>query len=217
MQSEFQAHAAYRPPQRRGAAVLVLALHLLLLAGLWQAMRTRVVEVVPPQRSLTWVRALPATPAATPPPTAERPARQLPQPSPPPIPLRRADEPRVAAPPPRTELTWVEPAPAVATAPAAPASAASAPPERLLDTAATRSALRQLGRQPLLHEQAAESTGTVIARTDTALARDVAEAGTPDCLRDGKAASGQVGPVGLGGILGLPFLAARVATGKCAK
>jgi hypothetical protein len=217
MQREFQAHAAYRPPHRRGAAVLVLALHLLLLAGLWQAMRTRVVEVMPPQRSLTWVRALPAAPAATPPAAAERPARQSPRPSPPPMPPRRADEPRATAPPPRTELTWVEPTPAVATAAAAPASAASAPPERLLDTAATRAALRALGRQPLLHEQAAESTGTVIARTDTALARDVAEAGTPDCLRDGKAASGQIGPVGLGGILGLPFLAARVATGKCAK
>lgn len=216
MQSEFHAHAAYRPPHRRNAAVLVLGLHLLLLAGLWQAMRTRVVEVMPPQRSLTWVRAVPAPLPAPPSTAAERPARPALRATPPPLPPRRADEPPAAAPA-RPELTWVEPAPAVATAPAAPASAASAPAERLLDTAATRSALRQLGRQPLLHEQAAESTGTVIARTDTALARDVAEAGTPDCLRDGKAASGQIGPIGLGGILGLPFLAARVATGKCAK
>lgn len=215
MQSDLHAHAAYRPPQRRGAAVLVLALHLLLGAGLWQAMRTRVVEVMPAQRSLTWVRALPPAQPPAPPKAAGLPARLPPRAPPEPLPPRRADVPRVAEPPARAELTWVEPA--IATAPAAPASAASAPPERLLDTAATRSALRQLGRQPLLHEQAAGSTGTVIARTDTALARDVAEAGTPDCLRDGKAASGQIGPVGLGGILGLPFLAARVATGKCAK
>lgn len=212
--SELRAEAPYRPKHRPGAAALVLALHLLLGAGLWQAMRTRVVEVTPPQPSLTWVRPVPAPVRRPVPPEpaarAEPTARTAPRPAAPPP----AEAPR-AAPTASPELTWVEPAaPAVATA---PASAASAPPERLLDTAATRAALRRTGQQPLLHERAAEATGTTIARTDTALAQDVAEAGTPDCLRDPKAASGQIGPVGLGGILGLPFLAARVATGKCAK
>lgn len=201
------------PGRRRpGLAVLVLALHLVLFALLWQVMHQRVIEVPRDHAPLVWVQ----VPTTKPPPTPS-----LPPPVRPPREANKppsADEPKPRRATPR-ESTWVEPAPsAVATSPAAPASAASAPPtERLLDSAATRTAIRQTGRQALLQERAAAATGIPIERTDTALAQQVAEAGKPDCLKDPAAASGQIGPIGVGGILGLPFLAARVATGDCAK
>ncbi len=202
------------PGRRRpGLAVLVLALHLVLFALLWQVMHQRVIEVSRDHAPLVWVQ----VPTTKPPP----PAPSLPPPARPPReatpPTTNEPEPRPTAKPPAPhESTWVEPASAaVAASPAAPASAASAPPtERLLDSAATRTAIRQTGRQALLQERAAAATGIPIERTDTALAREVAEAGLPDCLKDAQASSGQIG---LGGILGLPFLAARVASGRCAK
>lgn len=188
------------------AALAVLALHLLLLAALWHTLARRVVEVRAPQRALTWVRPLRATPPPPPPPL---PARPLPAEAHAPAP--RATAPVPPAPPLSPspspgESTWVTPVP-LAAAPAA--SAASAPPERLIDSAATRAALRQVGRQPLLAERAAEAAGLPIARTDTGLARGTAEAGKGDCLK-GDSSGGL-------GILGLPLLAARAVTGDCAK
>jgi hypothetical protein len=89
---------------------------------------------------------------------------------------------------------------------ASAASAASAPPtERLLDTEATRIAIRQSARQPLLHERTAQAMDDGIGRTDTGLATGVASAGKPDCAK-------MQAP---GGILGLPIVAAMVASGKC--
>jgi hypothetical protein len=204
------------PGRRRpGLAVLVLALHLVLFALLWRVMHHRVIEVSHDPAALVWVQVPTRTPRP-PLPRTEPPARSPREQNKPPS----ADGPKRPAARPVTphESTWVEPAAVVATSPTAPASAASAPPaERLLDSAATRSAIRQTGRQALLQERAAAATGMPIERTDTALAQQVAEAGKPDCLKDPNAASGQIGPIGVGGILGLPFLAARVVSGNCAK
>jgi outer membrane biosynthesis protein TonB len=206
------------PGRRRpGLALLVLALHLVLAALLWRVMHQRVIEVSHDRAPLVWVQ----VPTAKPPPPTPHPplpARPPREAKPPPAANEPKPRPTVKPPAPR-ESTWVEPAPAVvAASPAAPASAASAPPaERLLDSAATRAAIRQTGRQALLQERAAAATGLPIERTDTALAQQVAEAGKPDCLKDPNAASGQIGPIGVGGILGLPFLAARVVSGNCAK
>lgn len=212
MTSRVDHHAALPDRRRPGAALVVLGLHALLFLALAHTMRERRVDVRHDQPPLVWVQPLAQAPA-------KQPAQQPPRPAPPQP--RHIDEPlptRPSAPtrPPAHESTWVAPAPVMSAAP--PTPAASAPPaERLLDSAATRAAIRQAGRQALLHERAAEATGMPIERTDTALARQVAEAGTPDCLKDPQAASGQIGPIGLGGILGLPFLAARVASGRCAK
>ena len=185
-----------------GMAVVVAAIHLLLAWALWQALRTREVEVAPDRSVLLWLQQPPSPPPAAP-------AKP-----PPPASPRQPKPPRPAAVAPPAAVI----APQHVLKDAATASAASEPPvERLLDTEATRMAIRQSARQPLLHERTAQATGMPIQRTDTALGAAVAEAGTPDCLKDGQAASGQVGPIGLGGILGLPFLAARIATGKCAK
>lgn len=209
--TDARADAGYRPRRRPGTALLVLSLHLLLVAGMWHAMARREVEVRPTARALTWVRPLTTSPSPPPRPAAA-PSSRAKSPTARPQPPAR-ETPREA--PVEPTLTWVAP-PAVAAA--EPASApASAPPERLLDTAATRAALRELGRRPLMSERAAAATGRPIERTDTALAQATAEAAKPDCLRDGKAATGQIGPVGVGGILGLPFLAARAVTGGCAK
>jgi hypothetical protein len=212
MMNRAEARAALPVRRRPGMALVVLGLHALLFLALAHTMRQRQVEVRHEQPPLVWVQPLAQAPAA---PRAEQP--------PPPVARRpqHIDEPgkaqrRPASPAPAHESTWVEPAPAVSAAP--PVSAASAPPtERLMDSEATRTAMRQTGKLALLHERAAAATGSPIERTDTALARQVAEAGTPDCLKDPQAASGQIGPIGLGGILGLPFLAARVASGRCAK
>jgi len=198
-----RADGAWATRRRPGALIVVLALHGLLVLALWQTLRSRSVEVPIERHALLWVDALaPAQPR----PAATVPTRR----EAPPPPRDRA---AVNALPPPHESTWV-----VESTPAPAASAASAPPaERLLDSAASRAAIRQSGRLPLLHERVAQAAGETIERTDTGLAREVAEAGQPDCLKDGKAAAGQIGPIGLGGILGLPFLAARVATGRCTK
>lgn len=214
MMNRAEAHAALPGRRRPGAALVVLGLHVLLFLALAHTMRERQVEVRHEQAPLVWMQ-----------PLAQAPAKQPTEPTPPPV-VRRPrpiDEPdraqaRTASPMPAPahESTWVEPAPTVSAAP--PVSAASAPPaERLMDSAATRSAIRQTGKLALLHERAAAATGIPIERTDTALAREVAEAGTPDCMKDPQAASGKIGPIGVGGILGLPFLAARVVSGRCAK
>ncbi|MEK8029284.1 hypothetical protein AACH06_00505 [Ideonella sp. DXS29W] len=212
-----------------GLGLAVLALHLGLIVALWHAMHRRVVEVPhEPLALMLWPLREP-----TPPPTPDHPR---PQPN---VPTRQAEaahrsdtpSPATPSPSPRPAVrphqsTWITPAPTAQAAPSslptpevsAQAPAASAPPaERLLDSAATRDAIRQAARRPLLQERAAEATGQPIERTDTALARAVQEAAEPDCLKDPKAASGQIGPVALGGLLGLPFLAARAVTGRCAR
>lgn len=203
------------PPgrSRPGMALIVLGLHALLVAVLWRTLHDRVVDVSHERAPLVLVQVVqpPPGPVLAP----EIPA------IPAIVPHRPAVPPRPVQPSPALttmphESTWVEAAPAQVVAEPAPA-ASSAPAERLMDSAATRAAIRQTGRQALLHERAAEATGQPIERTDTALARAVAEAGKADCLKDPKAASGQVGPIAVGGILGLPFLAARIVSGNCAK
>ena len=179
-----------------GLALVVVAIHLLLALALWQALRTRQVEVALDRPALVWLRQQPTAPRA--------PAKAAL-----PLPAKRSKLPPTSVAPPAPavvpphESTWVQPAP-VAAAPAA--SAASEPPvERLLDTEATRMAIRQSSRQALLHERAAQAMGEDIGRTDTAMAGGVASAGKPDCAK-------MQAP---GGILGLPIIAAMVASGKC--
>jgi hypothetical protein len=181
--------------RRPGAAhgLLVLGLHGLLLAGLWQAMRHRSVPMRVEPPAVIWLRA----PVPVPQRASPRPDRSGPLAVDAP-----AAAPLLPLPLPSGESQWV------AAAPEPPASAASAPPdERLLDSTATRAAIRLAGRSPLLHERAAVATGQGIERGDTALAEQVSQAGLPDCMKT---------PVP-GGLLGLPVLAVQAARGKCAK
>ncbi|CAN5899766.1 hypothetical protein BH11PSE8_BH11PSE8_37730 [soil metagenome] len=91
-----------------------------------------------------------------------------------------------------------------------PASAPDAA-HPLLDTEATRRAIRASARAPSLHDQLA------IAREEPApvnaqqrLANGVKSAGKGDCMKGEFAGGGM-------GLLSIPFLAAAVATGACAK
>lgn len=194
--------AGWRASRRPGTVPLALVLvsHAVLIAALWRTLHSRHVDVPQEPLSVSWITAALPQP---PPPHATRTAA---------TPQARAAKPErarrglpVDTPAPPHESTWVQPAAVAAAMPAA--SAASAPPEPLLDSAATRLALRQLARQPLLHERAASATDDPIRRSDTALAQGVAGAGLSDCLKDGAP----------GGILGIPLLAVQVARGKCAK
>lgn len=196
-----------RPPEPPGASrpgwaiwLGVLALHALLV--LWLRAERPPARPVPDRSAaaLQWVDIRPPRRTERPPPgaVAPRPApAPAQQPGPVPRPPKAAAEAPSAAP---TVLALV-PAPA--------ASAASAPPPegRLLDSAASRAALRASARQPLLAERSAQATGLPIERHDAALAQGVAAAVKTDCLKDG---------VG-GGLLGLPVLALMAVRGDCAR
>lgn len=179
---------------------LVLALHLLVAGALHTLMRRPVAPTVR-EPALQWID-LPRLPAPTPPPRASADSRQAARA---PAPVR----PATPAAPQESVLRIVE-APATPLPVEPPASAASAPRTRLLDTAASRQALRQLGGQPLLSERAARAMDTDIQRTDAALAEGVKAAQHGDCLKGEFAGAGM-------GLLSLPALAVAAARGQCAR
>lgn len=198
--------AARRRP-RAGLALLVLLAHLALLIGWRSALRPAASAAAPPpQRSLVWVLTprQPVTPAA-PSARAERPASP------------RSATPQAARPAAAPETVAVgtllsvaaEPS-APAAAPAAPASAASAPRERLLDSAATRAALRDIARQPLLSERAAASQEQALVSGAARLAQAASAAGRGDCNKGEFAGGGA-------GLLSLPFYVVAQARGQCAR
>lgn len=201
-------------PGSQRAAVLVLALHGLLLLA-WVQHSGHVSVNTPhaptPRTTLTWVLPEPARTNAAPlvPSTSPK------QPST--VPLARTSAPRgrqvlpptpnpepVAAPAQSTTLSLL-PA-ASAPEPAVPSSTSMG---ALLRSDATRQALRQTGQQPLLAERAESATGITIQRQDTALAEGVKQGAKGDCLKGEFAGSG-------GGLLSLPALAYAAAAGKCA-
>lgn len=199
---------------------IVLAAHLALLLG-WNTLQTpRRTPANNVPEAWTWLL-LPATPpAATPAPAASPSpaamARRVPtQPAlrapadhaPPRVPLRPPDPPvpgeDATEPPPG-------PNPGVAAAPAAPGTAASGPTGGTLMTGdATRRAIREAARQPLLSERAAQATGQPFRRGAERLADAASAAGKGDCLKGEYAGGGM-------GLLSLPFLAVAAARGDCA-
>ena len=102
------------------------------------------------------------------------------------------------------------PAEPAAPAPAASAANALAGLPSLLDTEATRRAIRESVRAPSLAGRAAAATDEP-ARTSAQerLGNDVKSAGKGDCLK------GDYGGTGMG-LLSLPFLALAAARGACA-
>lgn len=184
------------------SAALVLLIHLLLIWTLHTLMR-RPTAPAAAEPTLQWITLPPLT-VATPAPAPRAPAaaRALTRPS--------AAEPRQPAPAPREAVLRLVEAPTAPTPVEPPASAASAPPTRLLDSAASRQAMRRLGAQPLLSERAARAMDTDIQRTDTALAEGVKAAQHGDCLKGEFAGAGN-------GLLSLPALAVAAARGQCAR
>ncbi len=100
------------------------------------------------------------------------------------------------------------PTPAVAFAARPPASAPSSV-ESILDSAATRLAIREAARHPLLSERTAEATGMAPPPGANArLAQGLAAAQKGDCAKGEFMGAG-------GGLISLPFLIAAQALGKC--
>jgi hypothetical protein len=217
---------AHLHSRRWGTLLVVVGLHLALLLAWRLALRPQVlVAVAPPPAGLLWLQ--PERPLHLPPSTATarpgpgRPpaARQVP---PEPAPPSRQAASRTRPNPPAegtraTPATPGSPVPAeaaVATtvAPAAepPASAPPPVPGSLMDSEATRQAIRQAARQPLLSERAATATGEPFRTADGRLAEAAAQAGKGDCLKGEYFGGGA-------GLLSLPFLAAAVVRGQCAK
>lgn len=203
--------AEFRPaPGWRRGWLGVLALHLALL-GLWRQALHQTDVAVPPTATapLVWLNLSAPAPAAASP--RHEPSRPLATPAPAPA---RPRVPAVERPAPHTApLQWSAPAtealPAAAPAPSAPTPSRG----RLLDNAATQAAIREAARQPLLSERAASATGIAPRTEAQRLSEGVGQAAKGDCLRD--PAVTQIGPIGLGGLLGLPGLAARVISGDC--
>jgi hypothetical protein len=177
------------------AVILLHGLLVLVLHGL-------MVRPPPPASTapaLQWVTLPPLAPPETRPPELTRARAVTVRPvAVPPIP-------REAPPTGTLQLVEAPPRP-----PEPPSSAASAPTGSVLDSPATRQALRGLGQRPLLSERAAQAMGEPVQRTDTALADEVQRAAKGDCLKGEFAGSGM-------GLLSLPALAVAAARGQCAR
>jgi hypothetical protein len=172
-------------------AVVVLALHGLLLLMWSRSLAPRGAEVAAPAPTLQWVR-LPPLPVAGPTPTPATAPAVPPRP--------RPAQPLLARTP--TDGAWALQAPAAE----APASAASAPPRPA--SAPLRLALPTgAAAAPLLSERAAAAAGMALERQDQALGQGVAGAAHRDCLRDAAP----------GGLLGLPLIAYQALAGRCAR
>lgn len=190
----------------------VAALHLLLLMWLQDALRSPPSRAPDSQAPVVLIRQLPPPAAATePPPEPPRPPRLPPRPAArpaaPTAPIQAA--PAVAESPPIAPAPAS--APALAAAPPLPASAAaSAPPAgRLLDTAASRQAIREAARRPSAREQGAIATGEdAPLGAQERLGQEIARGARGDCLKGEYAGSGM-------GLLSLPFWLIAELNEKC--
>jgi hypothetical protein len=198
--------------------VAVLALHLLVLWSLHAATHrpsptaprpTRAVSVTllseaeaVPVVAPRQTRAPRASPAATPRRPREAKAHAapplLPAADPPPEPLGPSPHPAGAA----AQATQTETDQPVAAAPPA-----SSP---LLDSAASRRAIRELARQRPITEQAALASATTRPAPGARLGERIREAGRGDCAKGDFAGAGM-------GLLSLPFLAAAAIRDECAQ
>lgn len=219
-----EAHRAPRP-HRGLLALLVLVAHLALMWG-WNAPTARRPARPPaPDSALTWLL-LPAAPPVvvpappSPPPAAARPSRpDVPRPHSgqpagrePAKPASTLVLPRLPDPlAPRNLAPTSAPAPDPVAAATEPAGAASEPSGALLMQGdATRRAIREAARQPLLSERAAQATGQPFQRGAERLADAASAAGKGDCLQGEYAGGGM-------GLLSLPFLAVAAARGRCSR
>lgn len=191
--------------------LVVVALHLLLLQLAQQALRATPIAITQPTATLVLLppsvvprKALPSPP---PPPSEPKPRLQrLPDRAPPTPP---AAAPRVAAP-------AASPAPGAATATAAVpdaapahAAASASAPGALLDSEATRNAVRELARKPSMAELGAQATGAAAPLSEQQrLGNEIARGAIGDCLKGEYAGSGM-------GLLSLPFWLMAELREKC--
>lgn len=198
------------PPRRWPLTLLVISLHALLLGGLQWGLSKRRAEPAPEARRVTVLllpdrRVQAVTPPVTARPVTER--RAIDRPAPPDAPPRTSPTPPpTEAPPPPATTAAV---PASLALPSTPA--ASGPRDRLIDSAATRAALRQSAREPLSSERHLEAQGQEVGvSASTKLGRQMQQAGYGDCGKGQYAGGGM-------GLLSAPFYLLAEASGKCAK
>jgi hypothetical protein len=204
------------PAPSAWVGVAVLALHLLLLWGLHETTHKPTPRAPRPTRavSVTLVTEAVADPAAAPgpasPPAAPRRPRAAQTHAAP------SSPPSVDPPPHAVDLSPPAAGPAAQTAhtvqPEADQPLAAAPPASspLLDSAASRHAIRALARQRPITEQAALASATTLPAPGAQLGERIREAGKGDC------AKGQYFGAGMG-LLSLPFLAAAAIRDQCAQ
>jgi outer membrane biosynthesis protein TonB len=194
---------ARRPRRRRWLPVLLAVgvLHLLLLGWLQDQLRQPLARPVPTQAPLVlvWIKPpepapepkLPPTPPREPP--ARRPASAQPAPS-----ITAAPPPQAAAPA------------SAASAPATMAAqAASAPGGGLLDTDASRRAIREAARQRSTGEMGAQATGEKAPLSEQErIGQEMARGARGDCMKGEYAGSGM-------GLLSLPFWLIAELREKC--
>jgi len=199
-------------PARRplsGAMVLaaVLLLHGLLVWMLQQTLQAPQKQTRPPPPVVSvWIRSPPAPTVPALPEAAPAPATPVPV-----APPRR----RSNAPPadPALQSLTAAAAPASAAASSAAASpvtaTASAPSGSLLDTEATRRAIRDVARPRSLGEMGAQASGEPAAPSaDQRLGQDIARGARGDCLKGEYAGAGM-------GLLSLPFWLVAELQDKC--
>ncbi len=204
----------FKPPARpRWVVAAVLGLHLLVLWGLQAATQRPTPTTPSATRALqvTWLteaRVVPATAAGQASPAAvPRHARSAKARVAPPSPPRLApsqDPADLASPP---DGSAAQAPPPEADQPVAAAPPASAP---LLDSAASRRAIRELARQRPITEQAALASDTTPPAPGARLGERIREAGKGDCAKGEYFGGGM-------GLLSLPFLAAAALRDACAQ
>lgn len=186
-------------PRRRGRVMLMAALLLAHLGlGLLLVQRMRQPVAAAPERAPVWLIAS-VTPRPVPA-AQKRPSRAPTLTRPQPTAVVEAIRPQPALAPPDPPALVLEPT-------------AISPPVRepLLGTDATRRAIRQAARDPLLSERAASAMGDgAPIGPEAKLGRQIQQAGNGECLKGEFAGGGM-------GLLSLPFWLLAEARGKCSK
>jgi len=184
--------------------LLALALHLLIIAMLSRSSPDGHSPAPPPPRVTLRLIPMQATPAGP------APARVKPEPAA----TQRRPEPtfaRTQREPPQVPTAWPEViSPEIASAiPVDPAASDVQRAPSLMDTEATRRAIRASARAPSLGEQLARAREEPqrIGASER-LANDVRNAGKGECLKGEYLGAGM-------GLLSLPFLAAAAVRGQC--
>jgi type IV secretory pathway VirB10-like protein len=193
------------------ALLAVAALHLLVLLLLHGALRVPAPQRAPAQAPLVlvWLK-----PPATPPAQAAPPPTEAAAPGPPPRRPRPSAPVRTEAPTAQAAATAsaavTSPATAAASAPPSAATAgASAARGDLLDTEASRRAIREAARQRPIGEMGAQATGeSAPMGAQEQLAQDIARGARGDCLKGEFAGSGM-------GLFSLPFWLMAELRDKC--
>jgi hypothetical protein len=200
------------PPRRRPRlplALAVLAFHgLVLLAFLQWARHAPPAQRAVPRMRLTVVNLAPL-PQAVPAPISPQVPPSPPAPQPAHASVMRSTTPRIgtgrpapAQAPPQTIETA-----AAASAPAPAASAVAEQPS-LLDTDATRRAIRVAAHQRGLGTQSSDQIGARAPTAAQALPGAIQKAGKGDCLKGNYPGGGM-------GLLSIPFFIAAEASGNC--